>query len=394
MPLPLPPLPASWSRLRALAGLMASAALMGCADLRPPPEAAPLLRDELFAPSPVDTSPARVMAMSEAMQRYAEAELRDRIGRRDARSVLLDALREPGRLQLSYDASRTGNAAETFEARSGNCLALVLMTGAFARHLGVEVSFRVVTLEPQYTRTGGLMVESGHVNLLMAQRENRPLWGAADLVVDFLPVPETAMQRVDPVEENTVLAMYMNNRAAETLAEGRVDDAYAWARAALRQDPRYATTANTLAVIYLRRGAPEAAERALRYALATNARNTAALGNLVTLLRSTGRDAEAEQQAALLRRLQPDPPFLHFDLGRQALHEGDARRALALFDRELRRQPHQHEVHFWAAQAAWRLGDAPAAAEHLRQARDFSPTVANQRLYDAKLEHLRTLQGP
>ncbi len=374
------------------ATLLPALLLTACATLRPAPDPTPLLHDALFAPSQDDTDPARVLAMSDAMREYADKELRARIGRRDARRVLIEALHERGQLEIAYDATRTGNAAETFEARRGNCLALVLMTGAFSRHLGLEVTYRNVLMEPQYSRAAGLTLENGHVNLLMSQTRHRPLWGADDLIVDFLPTPETRGRRVEALEEEALLAMYMNNRAAERLAEGRVDDAYAWARAALRQDPRHGAAVNTLAVVYLRRGALKEAEDALRFVLAREPENTAALSNLVSLLRTQGRGDEAEAHATLLRRLQPVPPFEFFEKGRQALAAGDALKARELFEKELRLQPFQHEVHFWAAQAALQLGDGRQADEHLRQAMDYSPTLAGQKIYATKLERLRALR--
>jgi hypothetical protein len=65
---------------------------------------------------------------------------------------------------------------------------------------------------------------------------------------------------------------------------------------------------------------------------------------------------------------------------------GDFAAARDHFNRELRRQPYQDEVHFWAAQAHWRLGDAERAAHHLRLARDYSVTRAGHARYAAKLD--------
>jgi Tfp pilus assembly protein PilF len=266
------------------------------------------------------------------------------------------------------------------------------MTGAFARHLGLPVTFRAVQLDPQYTRAGGLTLENGHVNLLMGHMGERPIWGANDLTVDFLPTRELTGHSAVVLQEATVIAMYMNNRAAENLAEGRVDDAYAWARAALLQDPSHASAVNTLAVVYMRRDQLAAAETTLRFALAREPQKTAALSNLVQVLRSTGRQAEADTVAAQLKALQPYPPFHFLEVGRHALAAGKAAEARELFERELRRQPFQHEVHFWLAQAWLQLGNGQRAADHLSQARDYSTTIASQKLYSAKLDRLRALR--
>lgn len=383
-------------RRRSAAALLATlccALFTGCAapPASPGGDARALFHDEWFAASQEDTTPERVLALSDAMRAYADNELRALIAHRDPRRVLIEALHDRGQLRLAYDAERTGNAAETFDSRSGNCLSLVLMTGAIARHLGLPVTFRAVQLDPQYTRAGGLTLENGHVNLLMAHMGERPIWGAHDLIVDFLPTRELTGQSATVLPENTVIAMYMNNRAAETLADGRIDDSYAWARAALVQDPQYASAVNTLAVVYMRRGQLAAAEQALRYALGREPDNTAALSNLVQVLQRTGRNADAEVVAARLKALQPFPPFYFLEAGRQALAAGRAAEARDLFERELRRQPFQHEVHFWSAQAWAQLGNSAKAAEHLRQAMDYSTTMSSQKLYSAKLDRLRAL---
>jgi Tfp pilus assembly protein PilF len=365
----------------------------GCAHAPPPaPNVSGLLHDEWFAPSRENTDPGRVLALSDAMRSYADNELRALIAHRDPRRVLVKALHDSGQLRLAYDAERTGNAAETYESRAGNCLSLVLMTGAFARHLGLPVTFRAVQLDPQYTRAGGLTLENGHVNILMGHMGERPIWGASDLIVDFLPTRELTGHSAVVLKEDTVIAMYMNNRAAETLAEGRIDDAYAWARAALLQDAGHAAAVNTLAVVYMRRNRLAAAEETLRFALAREPENTAALSNLVLVLRGTGRQADADLVAAQLKALQPYLPFHFFEAGRHALDAGKAAEARELFERELRRQPFQHEVHFWLAQAWLQLGNGTRAADHLSQAKDYSTTIASQKLYSAKLDRLRALR--
>lgn len=376
----------------ALFGSLCATLLAGCATPPVPGgDARVLLHDEWFAPSREDTDANRVLALSDSMRAYADNELRPLIAHRDPRRVLIEALHDRGQLRLAYDAERTGNAAETFDSRAGNCLSLVLMTGAIARHLGLPVTFRSVQLDPQYTRAGGLTLENGHVNILMAHMGERPIWGAHDLVVDFLPTRELTGQSATVLPESTVVAMYMNNRAAETLADGRVDDSYAWARAALMQDPQHASAVNTLAVVYMRRQQFGAAEEALRYALTRDAENTAVLSNLVQVLRATGRQADADVVAARLKALQPYPPFHFLEAGRRALEAGNAAEARDLFERELRRQPFQHEVHFWSAQAWAQLGNGAKAAEHLRQAMDYSTTMSSQKLYSAKLDRLRAL---
>lgn len=368
----------------------------GCASPPPPPPVAHLLNDSLFDAPPVAVDRQQVFALNAAMLRYADTELRQGGKLTDPRRALIEALYTRQQLRLSYDASSTRNAAEAFDARSGNCLSLVIMTAAFARHMALPVSFRQVSLDETYTRAAGLTLANGHVNLVLERLPARALLSQSindDLTVDFLPGAELRGQRSVPLQEQTILAMYFNNRAAETLAEGQLAQSYAWARAALLEDPGFTVAANTLAVVYMRGGHLAHAESALRHALAVDAESTPALSNLKIVLQRGGRDAEADVIAARLLQLQPHPPFHFFEQGRQAMERGDYEAARKHFARELRRQPHQHEVHFGVAQAYWQLGDRQRAAKHLQLAIDNSNTVGNQQLYAAKLDRLRLPRG-
>ena len=369
-------------------------ALAGCAGAPIPPSPRGLFADSLFDAAPFAPDAAAVFRMSPAMRAFADHELPAQTRRADPRRALIDALynQHSGGLALSYDASKTRNAAEAFAARAGNCLSLVIMTASFARHLGLPVTFQSVATEDFYSRSGGLYLASGHVNLVLGSRARRAPYVRSEdesLTIDFLPQVQLAGQRTRPLDERTVVAMYYNNLAAESLAGGDIPRAYANARAALLADPSFYPAANTLGVVYGRAGQPARAEEALRHALAGEPDNVAALGNLARLLDGQARHAESAALSERLRRLQPVTPFEHFNLGRMAMERGDWTDAVGHFERELRLQPYQDEVHFWAAQAYWRLGQTDSAARHLQSAVQHSVTPGSHDRYAAKLEHLR-----
>jgi Tfp pilus assembly protein PilF len=361
-----------------------------------PPVPTALLHDEVYPAAVAPPDRDAVFELSPAMRNYAQAELGAAARLRDPRQALLDALYRQDKLRLRYDAGPTRNAAEAFEARAGNCLSLVLMTAAFAHHLGVPVSYQAVDVEETYTRSGGLVLLSKHVNLVLGHRTSHSTFSGGlndDMTVDFLPPDQLRGQRSQALEERTVLAMYFNNRAAEALADGRSTLSYAWAREALRQDPGFLPAINTLAVVYLRDSHLAAAEAALRHVLARDTDNTPALSNLALLLERHGWVAEAQQLRLRLARLQPGSPFQLFEEGQQAMARGDYGQARELFQRELRRQPDQPEVLFWAAQAEWQLGQWQSAAAYLRQAAANSLSAGARDLYAAKLAWLLQVQA-
>lgn len=376
--------------MKHFAALLLALLLTACASapVAAPPE---LLRDDLYPGPHAVLGAAEIFAASDEMKRYLDQHIADPLRHRGLSKGLLAALYDRRQLQLEYDAERTRTAAEAFEARAGNCLSLVIMTASLARHLGLQVSFNSVLTEDTWTRQHDTYFASSHVNITLGPR---PLDSAdrglhPSLTIDFLPPADLRGLRMRPIGESTVAAMYMNNRAAESLAAGELHAAYGWARAAITHEPRYLSAYNTLGVVYLRGGHADAAERALAHVLQQAPRSTVAMANLVRVYRAQGRADDAAAMAQRLARLDPEPPYHYHDLGQAALQRGDAAAAREWFRKELARAPYQHEFHFALAQAEARLGNLDAAREQLTLALGSSATRAHQQRYAAKLDHLQ-----
>jgi len=376
---------------------VAIAALLLTACAAPPPSApAPdeLFQDALFAPPTERIDRKAIFALSDAMRRFVRDELPLSIGGNGARQALIDAVTQ-GQLKLEYDSVRTRTAAEAFDARSGNCLSLVIMTAAFAKALGLQVTYNRASFADMWSRDGNIYFLNGHVNVTLGKRETDPrtLYDSAETItIDFLPPPERRGLHTRVVEEPTIVAMFMNNRAAEALVRGRIDDAYWWAREAMRADPTFMGAYNTLGVLYVRRGELAAAERAFRRVIAREADNTRAWANLALVLGRAGRPDEAEMAERELARLEGAAPFYYFHRGLAAMEAGDFRGARALFAREVVRAPEYHEFHFWLGLAEYRLGNIARARAELEAALENSTTAREHDLYATKLQRLSLLK--
>jgi Flp pilus assembly protein TadD len=351
-----------------------------------------LFHDELFAPPGERIEAAAVFAMTPAMRDYLHQEIAAEIRAKGPQQGLFDALHARGRLQLEYDSATTRNAAEAFEARAGNCLSLVIMTAAFAKELGLEVRYQRVVSDDLWSRSGETYFASAHVNVTLMRKYRDPRVRFDEkqlLTIDFMPPAANKFPRTWEVAERTVIAMFMNNRAAEALAADRLDDAYWWAREAITQDPGYSSGYNTLGVVYKKHGDLAHAEAVLAGVLEREPRNPNAVQNLALVYSDQGREAEADALTERLERLQPNPPFHFFELGIEAMKAGDYRGARALFSREIERDGYYHEFHYWLAAACWRLGDGDCARKHLATALENSPTRGDRDIYAAKLDRLR-----
>jgi Flp pilus assembly protein TadD len=388
--------------MRRLAVALLALCLAACAGApsRPPGEPyARLFNDRLFAAPGEAVRVDAVFAPSEEMRRYLREGIAEEARVKGARRALVDALFRQGELRLEYDAAVTRNAAEAFAARSGNCLSLVIMTAAFARALDLPVEYGKVHVDESWARAGDLYLLIGHVNVTIGHRPGpdrhvpRPMaarvrdHGAT--TIDFLPPRDAQALRTRPIPESVVLGMFLNNRAVEALAAGRVDDAYWWAREAVVQAPGLLLAYNTLGAVYSRHGDVAAAERVFRHVLDTEPGNATALANLVPVLTAQGRHDEAVRVAAERDRVDRNPPFVHFHRGLAALQSGDAHTARDEFAREVARDPGYHEFHFWLGIAHMRIGEPELARRHLALAVEHSTSRQDRDLYAAKLERMK-----
>jgi Tfp pilus assembly protein PilF len=367
--------------------------LAGCASAPVEKADADLFLDKLFSAPSERISADDVLAVSPEMKRYVRAEIAEQLAVKGRQKGLFDALYDKNQLRLEYDAAITRNAAQAFDARSGNCLSLVIMTAALAKEIGLAVSYQRVFTEESWSRSGDIYFSSGHINITLGRRITDPRVLFAErnfLTIDFIPPRPGTTQHSWTVKEETVVAMFMNNRAAEALARGQLNDAYWWVRGAIEQDPKFLSAFNTLGVIYRRHGNVKDAERVLQYVLAREPGNTDVISNLILVLDDQGRAAESKTLVRQLKDLQPYPPFHFFNLGQAAMREGNYALARDLFAKEVSRDAYYHEFHFWLAAAYLGLGDIKHAQTHLALATENSTTRNQHDIYAAKLDRINS----
>lgn len=371
--------------------LLAAVLLAGCASAPVPPPDERLFGDRRFRAPTEPISAHEVFALSDAMRRYVRSDIAGTLRERGRQQGLFDALYARGQLRIEYESAITRNAAQTFAARSGNCLSLAIMTAAFARELGLTVRYQTVEVDETWGRNGDIFLFIGHVNVTLSPNSSDVGMGrgAGDpMTIDFVSPRELRGLRARELTENRIVAMYMNNRAVESLANGRVDDGYWWARAAIMQDPAFMATFNTLGVVYQRHGDLDQAREVFEFALEREPRNTQVMSNLAALLRDQGRTADAGALTRRLAQMEPEPPFHYYNLGRAAMRRGDFKAARDLFEREVDRAGYYHEFHYWLALAYANLGQVEPARRHLAIAMENSDTRGEHDLYAAKLARI------
>ncbi len=374
-------------------GLLVCALLSACAS-RPvvPLQPGQFINDAAFQPrsAPAHTD---VFALSAAMRHFLDVDIGPQLHRMGSLDGFVEAIQSGQQLKLKYDSTVTRTAAEAFDRRAGNCISLIIMTAALAKQLTLPVYYQRVHSDDAWSRDGDILFRSGHVNLSLRWPLGDKLFSTdrnREVTVDFLPQEDVRGYKTSPLEERTVVAMFMNNRAAESLARGQLDDAYWWAREAITRDSGFLEAYNTLGVIYRRHGDLRAAERVSRQLLALEPENPTFISNLASVLAADGQQPEAQALLQKLQRIEPYPPFHFMDQAQLALKRGDFKAAIGLFKRELARDPDYHAAHFGLAAAYFQLGDFASAQQHLTAAMQNSTTRRDHELYAAKLERLRS----
>lgn len=379
--------------------LLLAVTLAGCASTatRPvTPAPASIIADSAFRPPSHPITDADLFTVSPAMREFVNTpRFRTAVKNKGLELALAESLYRAEDLQLTYDTTITRNAADTFATRSGNCLALVIMTAAFAKELNMQVFFQNVMIGDTWTRAEDLYLSNLHVNVMFQRTTagSEIFSTTAPVIVDFLPSQEVMGFRARRISDEMLKAMYLNNRAAEELALGHVNDAYWWARKAVVEHPDFITGFNTLGVVYQRSGEPQMAERAYKEALEREPQHLVAMYNLLSLLRHEHRSVEAELLAARVKSIEPDPPFFFFEQGMSALNRGDYPLAKAMFQKEVKRAPYYDEFHFWLGVASLKMGDLAGAREQITLAENTSSTPEARRTYSAKLAHMRAMKG-
>ena len=360
----------------------------GCATPPPPATAADtFLHDELFGPPSVRVSGDEIFALSDPMRRYLRTEIATQTKLLGVQGGLVEAVYNKAQLNFEYDSSFTRNAAEAFEARAGNCLSLVVMTTAFAKELGLQVRFQSAYLEEAWSRSGDLLLRAGHVNVTVGPKlQDRANPMSRSIMIDFLPGEQLRTMRTREISEQTVVAMYMNNRAVEALMRGKLDDAYAWGRASLR---RHAECRRDAARRHAARRGPRPCRDRVP-ARAQERRCTYAGDGEPGRRLWFGRKDDAAALYSTLARLEPEPPMHYFNQGMTAMQRGDFNSARDLFAREADRSGYSSDVTFWLGIANYRLGDVEQATRLLNQALSGTSSRGDPDSKSAKLSRLKS----
>jgi Tfp pilus assembly protein PilF len=303
------------------------------------------------------------MALDQQIIDYLEANVTDRSS--DYRIVdrLQELLFSEGYLNLQYDDLRTRTAVQTFEDRQGNCLSVVSLYIAMARHFGVDAQFQTVKVRPSWDRRGEHLVLSQHINAIGRLGQD------TQYVVDFTPEITLQQLTANRVSDSQARALYFNNLGVESLIADELDKATAYFRNALFIDPELSIVWNNIGSTYSRQGNKDLAEYSYRKAFALDRSNATAINNLVKFHTARGDVATAERYAKAIERFNNSNPYFHYNLGNVAYAEGNFEIARMHYERAIRRKESEPDFYLALSKTYEMLGDMEQSELQLGLAR-------------------------
>lgn len=297
---------------------------------------------------------------------------------------------------FTYNLTETKTVSETLAARQANCLSLSILTYSIAKEVGINAVFQDVKIPEYWSSETNQTWLNGHINVKLLQ--SRQLnYGAgvvllgSDIVVDFDSNMIRQRFTNEPIKPGRVIAMFYNNKAAETFDRYNFAQTYRYYRAAIDADADYAVTWSNLAVLYRQQNLYPLAELAYHRSLALDPTSVNVLANLAVLYRYSGNNNAALRLEQQVYNKRKHNPWYFVMLGNEAVKQNKPGEAIALFHQSLALNTDLHEAFFGLARSYFALNNNPMAAYYLDKSRRTAKSAQDKKRYQHKISALNQI---
>ncbi|MFU8813940.1 MAG: tetratricopeptide repeat protein [Pseudomonadales bacterium] len=320
-----------------------------------------------------------VQEASDVMRAYVERLVTSegRLASRRFRQLLAGLSRD-GFFRSTYSAHRTLTAAETFEARNGNCLSYTNMFIALAREAGLDAVYQVVDVPPSWDADAGFLIRYTHINVLI---KNLHLGGRYDhsVNVDFNDVLPALDYPRREVSDEYAKALYFANQSVALLRAGQSRASFGHLRRAIETDPGNADLWINLGAFYATEGDFAASVEAYKVALQIDGNNKPALSGLARNYANAGDLQQAAFYREKVRNYRETNPFYHFAMAQAAFDAAEFERSLDYINAAIGLNRRTARFHLLKGLVEQKLGDYEAAESSFRRARRHGLEASDER---------------
>ncbi|WP_435276418.1 tetratricopeptide repeat protein [Psychrobium sp. nBUS_13] len=292
---------------------------------------------------------------------------------------------------FDYDNSFTRTASQTLESKQGNCLSMVILSVAMAKHFNLKFKIYDVKTAPVWNRNGGLFLVNGHVNVQLQNTNFNSKHSVYEFLqneyytLDFLPRETRRSLVKQRVTERQLAAMYFSNIAADAMVQREWDRAYWLLKESIAFDPYQSAAWNSLAVLYRYNNQEALAEQVYHHALALAPQDTNVIANLAILLSAQGRYQELFEYQRQINLAELQNPFRYFDQAEYAMSLANYDKAVNLYKKAIKLSPHVDQFYFGLYKSYLALDRDKLALKNLKLAKEKSATVDDRARYNDKL---------
>lgn len=310
--------------------------------------------------------------------------------------ALLNFIFKQNNDSMQYINGETLTAAEALKRGQANCLSLTILAYSLANSVGFQTEFRDVKIPEYWITRNGESFLNGHVNLQVQavypeEKPNIVYSAGSSYVIDFERGAGLGRLPYKVISQQEIVALFYNNKAAETMEKGDYSKAMLYLRAAGRTQPSLPDTWNNLAVWYKRQGQLQLAEQAYLQSLQLDPNHSNTMANLAILYSELGRADEAQQLERKVERNREQNPYYFLMLGNEAVSQQQFAEAQKFYQRSLTINDQIAETHFSLAKVLLQQGRYDAAASHLNKARALTGPGPERDVLQHKLDLLHAV---
>ena len=280
---------------------------------------------------------------------------------------LMEKMRRGGYAVSGYHPYANLSARAAFAERRGNCLTYTSLFIALAREVGLEASYQLVDVPPDYDSVNGMVVLNKHVN---ARVERVP--GRGSVTVEFSEEFASGIHDRRVVDDAFALALHYNNMAFSDDLAGDERGAFAYLKKAIELAPGNPDLWTNLGVFYARRGHFDQAISGYRLALKLDAFHSAAVRGLANAYGALGRSDDARFYQRRVAFSRARDAYAYYTLAQRAYQAERPSESLELLSQAIRLHRHDHRFHRLQGEVHDLLGNTVAANESYKRARGLA----------------------
>jgi tetratricopeptide (TPR) repeat protein len=337
-------------------------------------------------------SEEEIFALDDDMRALVENKLvRERDSKKKAMKLLKHFFNAE-QVSLAYNAGANVIASQAYQNKEANCLSLTIMAYAIAKAAHLDVAFQSVKVPEYWVRNGSTNMLTGHVNLkiLNSKSSGKIVFldrGIAEIDFDPFVVKKAFPKKI--ISKHTVIAMFYNNKGANAMVDGDYIKAYAYLKAATREDPDFSPAWGNLGILYRFQGYEQQAIDTYQYAININHNNLTAMSNLSMLLHINGQYEKAKQLDSFIMRRRANNPYYYALLGDEKFYVGAYHEAISHYRKAIKLNKNIHEFYFGLAKVYYMLGDTDKAQSYIKKAMAKNKVTTFDEQYTAKLNILK-----